>query len=150
MIWGCLNIMVDPLPLIEIDIGNNNNQNLLDNLTIIDNTIEFEEGHYFKANNSDTTITFQIDNYSSIPDHSNFSLKTKDYLNPGMISKSNLVYIFQIFGIYQMITFKFVKNTVKLKQVIKGDTLELTVSLDVLDDMAMLKYNVILYHLILN
>ena len=38
---------VDPLPL-EIEIGNNNNQNLLDNLTIIDNTIDFEEGHYFK------------------------------------------------------------------------------------------------------
>ena len=46
---GMLKYNVDPLSF-EIEIGNNNNQNLLDNLTIIDNTIEFEEGHYFKAN----------------------------------------------------------------------------------------------------
>ena len=74
---------VDPLSF-EIEIGDYNNQNLLDNLTIIDNTIEFQEGHYFNADNSDATITFQIDNYSSLEDtdnNSSLNLKIKDYLN---------------------------------------------------------------------
>ena len=50
---------VDPLSF-EIEIGDYNNQNLLDNLTIIDNTIELQEGHYFNADNSDATEGFEI------------------------------------------------------------------------------------------
>ena len=56
---------IDPLSLeFEID-PLSNNSSILDNLTIIDNTIELQEGHYFRDDNSDATITFQIDNYSS-------------------------------------------------------------------------------------
>ena len=50
MIWRCLNSIIYDFDETDGD-GNNNILYLLDNLTIIDNTIEFEEGHYFKANN---------------------------------------------------------------------------------------------------
>ena len=87
------------------------------------------------------SITFQIDNYSSIADHSHLSLKTKDYLNPGDQEVEFSVHLPNIWDLsndHIQIREKYGEAEASYS----GDTLELTVSLDVLDDMAMLKYNV--------
>ena len=48
---------------LDFELSDNNTQSIRDNLTIIDSTIELQEGHYFRDDRSDATITFQIDNY---------------------------------------------------------------------------------------
>ena len=48
---------------VELDPNNPNYHSILDKITITDNIFEFQEGELYSINdNSDATITFQIDN----------------------------------------------------------------------------------------
>ena len=130
---------VDPLSF-EIKIGDYNNQNLLDNLTIIDNTIELQEGHYFNADNSDATITFQIDNYSSLGSQY-LNLKLKDYSNPNGQQPEFFVELPQIFDSSNSYLNGYPKY-VEAEASLSGDTFEYTVPLEFFNNAMGGQYNV--------
>ena len=66
---------------VELDPNGGNYYDISDNLTITDNTIEFEEGELYSINDNNIKIpiSFQIDNLADIPENTYINFRLKDY-----------------------------------------------------------------------